>query len=198
MPRTLMVSTRDLSVIGRVAQCSLKTCRPDHAGHIRASLRELHEQTKSTSFYSRCSLRSAPPATRGSACMSVANLTAVETQRASIAATFPAGDLALLTEAVRKDLDAQLQAAVRSATSVEGQATGQVPDTRKAYGLGTPGSSGSAGSAEVDFLRATCPGLVPASANRSRQSSSRRPATVPKTCIIQAGREDSAFYIPTR
>lgn len=48
--------------------------------------------------------------------------------------------------------------------------------------------------ASVEFLRATCPGLVPASANLVK----RRPTTVPRATISQATKEDSAIFIPTR
>lgn len=165
-------------------------CRPDQVQHIRHRLRELHDETKSSSFFSRCSLRSAPAATRGSVCMSLATLTTAETKRASVAAMFPDGDLTLVSHTVRKELDAQLQAALCAVTPGVQQATAPVSDKKTASGK----------SSAVDFLRATCPGLVPASANQAKKgiSTARRPATVPKPCTVQPAKEDSGFYIPTR
>lgn len=173
----------------RDLQNGLALCRPDQVKEIRGRLRELHRQTRSSSFFSRCSLRSAPAATRGSACMSLADLTAAESKRASIAAMFPDGNLALASDAVRKELDAQLQEALRAVTPGV-QATARASGQKKVQGT----------SLMVDFLRATCPGLVPASANRAKKriSAARRPATVPKPCTLHPAKEDSGFYIPTR
>eukprot|EP00892_Ulva_mutabilis_P001806 jgi/Ulvmu1/11626/UM008_0030.1 len=167
----------------------LQEFRPDQAEEIGCRLRDLHGKTKSQTCYSRCSIKSAPVPTRGSMCMSMSELTSAKTQRVSIAAMFPAGGVTSQASKARKELDDLLSEAVEAATP-----------NRHLHGTQSrqrsQGSKGSSAALDqsVDFLRATCPGLVPASANQTK----RRPATVPKPCRSWLYNEDSAIYIPTQ